>query len=188
MNSLTINQLTVPLAEYATISDKSTLYDAILALEKAQENIDQSHYRHRSILVFDEQDRVVGKLGLFNILMALESKYSEIPDFERLTGMGLSAEFARDLFRQYSVWNKPLEEACREAANLSVRDVMYELTEDEYIEENAALDEAIHQLIMGRHQSLLVTRDREIIGIIKLSDVFQRICRLIKSCEMPKRS
>jgi len=187
MNSLTIQQLTVPLAEYATISDKATLYDAILELEQARRNADQAYYRHRAVLVFDERDQVIGKLGLFDILMALESTYSEIPGFERLTGMGLAVRSAKDLFSQYSIWNKPLETICQEAADLRVRDVMYKLTEDEYIEETASIDEAIHQLIMGRHQSLLVTRDNEIIGILKLSDIFQRICALIKSCEPPQK-
>lgn len=186
MNSLTIKQLTVPLAEYATVSDKSTLYDAILALEKSQTSNELTYYPHRAILVFDEENRVVGKLGQFDILMALESKYSEIPDFERLTGMGLSSDFARDLFRQYSVWNEPLEKICQEAADLKVRDVMYKLHEDEYIDVGSALDEAIHQLIMGRHQSLLVTRENEIIGILKLTDVFHRISQMIKNYEMPK--
>jgi len=185
MNSLTIKKLTVPLSQYATVSESATLYDAILALEKAQANNDQSHYPHRAILVFDERNRVIGKLGQFDILMALESKYSQIPDFERLTGMGLSAKFAKDLFKQYSVWNEPLEKICQEAADLNVRDVMYNLTEDEYIEESASIDEAIHQLIMGRHQSLLVTRDEEIVGILKLTDVFHWISQLIKSHEMP---
>jgi hypothetical protein len=61
-----------------------------------------------------------------------------------------------------------------------VKDIMHTLTEREYIEESAPLDEAIHQLIMGHHQSLIVTRGEGITGILKLSDIFREICLMIK--------
>ena len=180
MKSMFVKDLTVPLSEYATVSVKATLYEAILALEKAHE-FDQSHYRHRAILVFDEKDRVIGKLGQFDILTALESKYSQLGDLERLACIGLSNAFIKSLFNQYSFWSKPLSQICGDAAELQVNDIMHELTEDEYIQEEETLDAAIHQLIMGRHQSLIVTRGQEIVGILKLSDIFREVCVMIQS-------
>jgi len=178
-----VKDLMVPLSEYATVSQEATLYDAILALEKAQEEFDQSHYRHRAILVFDERNRVIGKLGLFDILMALENKYNEIGDLERLCGLGLSPHFVKSILRNYSFWSEPLESICRNAAEQKVKDIMHILAEREYIEETAPLDEAIHQLIMGHHQSLIVTKGDEIVGILKLSDMFGEICLLIKASQ-----
>jgi CBS domain-containing protein len=61
---------------------------------------------------------------------------------------------------------------------------MYTLTEGEYVREDATLDEAIHQLVIGHHQSLLVTRGEEIVGILRLSDVFREICNMIKECHI----
>ncbi len=52
---------------------------------------------------------------------------------------------------------------------------MYSPTEGEYLSENATLDEAIHMLVMGYHQSLLVTRGRRIVGILRLTDVFATV-------------
>jgi CBS domain containing-hemolysin-like protein len=173
----------VPLSEYATVAQEATLYDAILALEQAQEEFDQSHYRHRAILVFDEQDRVIGKLGLFDILMALENKYNEIGDLERHCGLGLSPTFVKSILQNYSFWSEPLEAICRNAAEQTVKDIMHRLTEREYIDESAPLDEAVHQLIMGHHQSLIVTRGEEIVGILKLSDIFREICLMIKASQ-----
>ena len=45
----------VPLDEYATVSDSATLYDAVLALEEAQEKFDNRPYKHRAILVFNKK-------------------------------------------------------------------------------------------------------------------------------------
>lgn len=183
MKAMMVKDLMVPLSEYATVSQDATLYDAILALERAQEEFDQSHYRHRAVLAFDKQNRVIGKLGLFDILMALESKYNEIGDLERLCGLGLSPTFVKSILQSYSFWSEPLESVCRNAAEQKVKDIMHILTESEYIDETSPLDEAIHQLIMGHHQSLIVTKGNEIVGILKLSDIFLEICIMIKASQ-----
>jgi len=61
---------------------------------------------------------------------------------------------------------------------------MYTPTEGEYVEEDASLDVAIHRLVMGHHQSLLVTRGKKIVGILKLTDVFAEIFQTMKACEL----
>ena len=50
----------------------------------------------------------------------------------------------------------------------------------EYIDENATLGEATHQLIVQPYLSLLVTSGDEVVGILRLSDVFTKICDIIK--------
>jgi len=73
MKSYTVKDLMVPLSEYATVSEDATLYDAVLSLERAQENFEDKHtrYRHRAILVLDKDDQVVGKLSQLDVLRSL---------------------------------------------------------------------------------------------------------------------
>ena len=73
---------------------------------------------------------------------------------------------------------------CRTEADLRVKDIMYTPTEGEYVEESASMGEAVHQLVMGHHQSLLVTRGVEIVGILRLIDVFKEVCDTMKTCEL----
>ena len=54
-------------------------------------------------------------------------------------------------------------------------EVMYIPTEQEYVEETATLQEAIHRMIVGHHHSLLVTKSGEITGILRLSDIFASV-------------
>ena len=54
MKTNKIEDLMVPLSEYATVIVGATLFEAILALEKAQGDFDQTKYRHRAILVLDK--------------------------------------------------------------------------------------------------------------------------------------
>jgi predicted transcriptional regulator len=62
---------------------------------------------------------------------------------------------------------------------------MYTPQRDEYVRQDATLAEAMHLLYVGQHQSLLVTdRQGGIVGILRLSDVFNTICERIKACEL----
>ena len=183
MKSLSVRDLMLSLSEYATVSDEATLYDAIVALDQAHAK-NQGYYGHRAVLVYDNEHRVIGKLGLFDMLMALEDKYSEIGDLERLSGLGLSSHFVKSIFNNFSFWSRPLDEVCADAANLRVSDIMHILTENEYIDESASLDEAIHQFVIGHHQSLLVTRGEEIIGILRLTDMFTAVFHMMKECKL----
>jgi predicted transcriptional regulator len=60
-------------------------------------------------------------------------------------------------------------------------------SEGEYIEADALLEDAMHQLVLGQHQSLLVTEGGKIVGILRLTDVFATIFHIIKvSCTLPE--
>ena len=51
------------------------------------------------------------------------------------------------------------------------------------IEIDAALGEAVHQLVIGYHQSLLVTEAGRIVGILRLADVFQEVADAVLECQ-----
>ena len=57
-------------------------------------------------------------------------------------------------------------------------------SEGEIIEQEASLEMAVMQLVMGLHISLLVTRDREIIGVLRLTDAFAAVFHTMKECEL----
>lgn len=182
MKTQVVKHLMVPLSEYATVSKDASLYEAVLALEEAVAAFDPNRHRHRAILVYDENNRIVGKIGQIDILRALEPGYDEIVKSDSFARLGLSPMYQKSSIEQYRLWNKPLNDLCRKAAELKVETFMHTPTEGEYVDENTSLDEAIHRLIMGKHQSLLVTLEKEIVGILRLSDVFMEIVKNIKDC------
>lgn len=186
MKTITAEDLMVPLEEYATVSEDATLFEAVMSLEKAQEELDRKryHYLHRAILVFDKNKKIVGKIGQLDVLRALEPKYGEIGELRALSRTGFSPQFLKSMLEKYSLLDEPLEDICRRAAKHKVKDFMYTPTEGEYVKVNVSLGEAIHQLVMGHHQSLLVTRGKEIVGILKLTDVFKHIFQTMKTCEL----
>ena len=188
MNSKTVKDLMVPLSEYATVSEDATVFEAIMALDKAQVEHDKSHYHHRAILVYGKDNKIVGKVSQLDILRSLEPKYAAMGSRNPLSQIGLSRfgfspKFMKDIVDQFKLWDTPIEENCQAAAKLKVKEIMYTPTEGEYVEDSASLAVAIHQLIMGHHQSLLVTHKKEIVGILKLTDVFQTVKNIFDEME-----
>jgi CBS domain-containing protein len=184
LKSYLIKDLMVPLSEYATVTEDATLFEAVMALEEAQENFEDKHtrYRHRAILVLDKDGHVIGKLSQLDVLTALEPRYQEMVQGEGLHRFGFPKEYEKSILDDYHLFANPLDDICRKAGGQNVKEFMYTPTEGEYVSENASLDVAIHQLIMGHHQSLLVTRKEKIVGILRLTDVFAAVFHKMKAC------
>ncbi|MBI5584735.1 MAG: CBS domain-containing protein [Deltaproteobacteria bacterium] len=183
MKSMMIKDLMIPLADYATVREEATLYEAVLALEASQKKVGQHRARHRAVLVLGAGGDVSGKLDMTNVLKGLEPRYVQIEETEQ-GGPIFTTEFIRSMMEKYSLWEKPLDDLCKKAARIKVKDLVLAPTEGEYIPEGSTLDEAVHQLVISRHQSLLVTRDGRVVGILRLSDVFERVCEQIKACQL----
>ena len=184
VKSYSVKELMVPLSEYATVSEDATLYEAVLALEKAQENFEDKHtrYRHRAILMLDKNGHVVGKLSQLDVLKTLEPKYQDMIQRGGSQRFGFTKKFMQSLLEDYSLFASPLDDICRKAGEQPVNKFMHTPTEGEYISADSTLEVAIHQFIMGQHQSLLVTHDKEIVGILRLTDVFAAVFHKMKEC------
>jgi CBS domain-containing protein len=179
-----VKDLMVPLSEYATVSETATLYEAVLALEESQERYEDKHtrYSHRAILILDKGGRVIGKLSQLDVLKALEPKYKKMIEGEGLHRYGFAKDFEKSILEKFGLFAGPLDDICRKAGERNVKEFMYTPTEGEYVSEDASLDVAIHQLIVGRHQSLLVTRNKKIVGVLRLTDVFAAVYHKMKEC------
>jgi CBS domain-containing protein len=184
MKSYSVKDLMVPLSEYATVTEDATLYEAVLSLEEAQEKFEDKHtrYRHRAILVLDKSGDVVGKISQLDVLKALEPKYQDMIQGEGSHRFGFTKKFMQSMLEDFSLFASPLDDICRKAGEQPVIKFMGTPTEGEYVSEDASLDVAIHQFIMGQHQSLLVTAGKKIVGILRLTDVFAAVFHKMKEC------
>ncbi len=184
MDTILVKELMVPLEEYAVVPQDTTLYNAVIALGDAQQEFDPLKHKHRAILVLDNNNNVVGKLSMFDILIALEPKYRNLEEASILSHTGYSPEFLKSMIKDNALWGDPLQFICERAAQLNVSDIMEVPEDGVYIDENTALGEAIRQMVMPKRQSLLVTSGDNVVGILRLSDVFTQVCETIKTCKL----
>lgn len=183
MKTYKVKDLMVRLSEYATVQKDATLYEAVMALEKAQEEFDRNKYQHRAILVYGDNQKIVGKVSMLDVLTALEPKYKNIGDPGLLSRSGFNPQFLKDMREQYALWDGPLHDISRKSFYIKVKDFMHTPTEGEFVDGEVTLDEAIHQLVVGHHHSLLVTDGGEIVGILRMADVFHKVWEVIKECK-----
>jgi len=62
MDNMTVRDLAIPLDDCAVVNEDATLYDAVIALDEAQDRISADRHPHRAILVTDRTPvRHVGK-------------------------------------------------------------------------------------------------------------------------------
>ena len=180
MKKIDVKDLMVPLKDYATVPLDATLLEAILVLDKTQKEFDPSKYKHRAILVLDENGKVVSKLTMKKILVALEPTYGKVDGMEVLERSGYSSDLIQSMFKDQSLWTEPLQFFRDRAMQLTMKDLIEPPPEDNYIEKDATLGEAIHKLIVYSFHSLLVTSDDEIVGILRFSDVFAQVCKNVR--------
>lgn len=181
MESRKVKDLMLALDEYATVASDATIREAVAALSKAQLGLTYNRHHHRAVLVLDRDGRVVGKLTHWAILHSLEPRFFGQADREALSRSNLSQEFIQSLEQRFSALRRDLASACREAARVLVRDAMVPVRES--IDEEAELTEAIRMMVLGHWQSILVTRQGDVAGILRLSDVVEEVADLIRETD-----
>ena len=126
----------------------------------------------------------MGWVSQLDVLRALEPRYKDIGDARAISRAGLGLQFLKYMIETYGFCETSLIDICGKGAKIKVKDFMYTPEEGEYVQADASLCEAIHMLVMGQHQRMLVLSEGEIVGVLKLSDVFMKVFELMKKCEI----
>jgi CBS domain-containing protein len=175
-----VRDLILSTYQCATVSENATLLEAVETMEATGKMFQKWDYRPRIALVCNQKQEIVGTLRHYDILQTLESRYKEFGYLPGLAGLGLKTEFVKSLHEQYKLWQEPLPDLCRKAAQYKVKDIMRIPSESEYIDVETPLGAAIHRMLMGNHPSLLVTDSTGIIGILRMSDIANYVINEIK--------
>ncbi len=180
MEPKTIKDIMLPLDDYAVVSEDATVLEAIYALDEAQKKLAPGKQPSRAVLVIDQSGKVVGKIGQLAFLKGLEPKYNDMGDLGVLSRAGLSADFITSMMENLRLWKDSFFDICRRARTTQVKDIMRPVTES--IQVDAPFSQAIHRIVMYQTLSLLVTQGDKVVGILRLSDLFEEIGDQIKSC------
>ena len=184
MKKIIVKDMMVPLTGFVSVSEDDSLFDAVQALEEAFDTHDGIKSQRRAVLVSDKDGKVVGKVSQLDVIRALEPKYDQMDTSRAMTRFGFNPNFIGTMFKEFNLWNKPLDEICRKAAQIKVKQFMYTPTEGEYVDQDDSLNKAVHKLVIGSHQSLLVTKEKEIVGILRLKDLFEEVCNRLDACKL----
>ena len=179
MDSKTARDLMVPIEKYPQVSADARLYEAVLALDKAQQNPPPGRQPYRAVLVVEDDGRVVGKIGQLVLVRALEPQSQVADDLALLARAGVSDEFLAKTLEHHRLFRAGLNDLCRAAAQIPARKIMQPITQS--IDEGTSLAEAMHRIVVWQTLSVLVTRQGHPVGLLRLSDLCDEITRQMKT-------
>ena len=178
-----VEELMLPIGECVAVNQESTVRDSIRFAQKAEDQLRRNGevLSPRALLVLDDEDMVVGKLNHQDIVTAMEPRYRTQQGHETIAhtfAAGLSPALLKSMMERYSYWTETFDQKCQQVLDVKVKDCMHIPKRDECVQQGASLELALHQLVIGRHQSLLVVEGDSIVGTLTLADVFHRLRRL----------
>lgn len=180
-----VGQVMVPLEKYAVVSEDSNLRDAILSLREAQKNLPQGREPCRAVLVSNKNGKIVGKIDQFVFVKHLGSSTSVAGQISQLDRYGVHSDSISSVIENIRFLQEGYLNLCRKARSIRAKEVMQPVTQS--ISENAPLQEAIEKMGNWQAISMLVTQGGSVVGILRLSDVFQELAeevvRLNDECD-----
>ncbi len=175
-----VKDLMVPAEQCATVRQEVTVGEALRkfkAMGKGQSGVRESA-ECGALLVVDQGNRAIGKLGRTDIVMRLDPGYRRQGDSSAIAHTataGLSPALLRSLLHRYSAWNESFETRCQSVLVLTVEECMCQPNSSECVMDSDLLEVAVHKLAISHHQSLLVVGTQGIAGILSLCAVFREI-------------
>lgn len=182
MKTKTVKDIMRPVSEYETISTEANLYEAAVALYEVHRRHGTDPQLHRVLLITNENGEIVGKISQLDVLRFLEPKGKPIARSRLISRFGVGEKYLNPMLDQRKFWEKPLFDLCRDAGRLKVKRLIHEPMEGEFVEEDASLTEAVHQIALEHHQSLLVTRGKKIVGVLRQKDIFEVVYETLGVC------
>jgi hypothetical protein len=177
MTSRAITHLVVPLDEYAVVSHRATLREAMATLARVQETTGNDRKPPQAVLVRDDNGRVIGKVGQLAFLKALQAGYRRPRQFEELHRAGVSSEQISSIIEHSKFLHDSFDDLCLHARSIPVTDAMDPVTES--VEETALLSAALQKIVARQMLSILVARQGEVVGLLRAVDLVDEALRVM---------
>jgi CheY-like chemotaxis protein len=161
----------IPIEEYTTIQASATVSEGIAALKMSFENaVSTSRIMetgHRSIMVFDKEENLVGILSILDLIQAIRPAYLSAPKPSMADSMQYSTMFWSGLFttQTKALVSKRIEDVMSEAP----------LT----VAEDTNLMEVANLLYTEKRRRMAVTRNSKVVGVVREQELFFEMARIL---------
>lgn len=174
-----VKDFMIPVDEYPRVKQTVSIYEAMLVLKTEQKKQPLTKPAFRAVLVLNDEELVVGKIGHSNFLKALEPRYKDVFDMDKLSRVQLSSNFIDSIKQHFKLWSDDID-LCQVAKTTPISEIMHPVEEN--VDANETLAEAIHKFLMWQCLSVLVISANEVVGILRLSDVYSEMENYILNC------
>lgn len=164
-----VRDILIPIAEYPHIRRDSALRDAFVAMQRGL----TTEKRFRHVLVLDEAGRLIGILGLRDILRGV------FPDYLRATLPGqIRAEVVLPEYPALaSFWEETFHTQCREEADKPA--APYVVPVKARVAPDDPVTKAAYLMVFTDTNMLPVVEGDIVLGVIRLVDIFTRATEVV---------
>lgn len=181
MEKMKVKDLMVPVDQFPKIADTASLYDALFALETAQEAFLSGKNSQRIMLVENEKKQIIGKISPIDLFKGLERKYNQVNVENTLEKFGLKYIWS-GMRKEYDLWESPFKDLCRKAGDIHVKDFVKIPNEGQTVDAKDTLSKCFHLFVVNRHDTLFVMEKNEFIGMLRFTDVYKKVAQTMKEC------
>lgn len=165
--------LMIPIDSYPHVQYWITLKDAIREFESHQIEVAGKYSLPRVLLVFDDEDNLVGMVRRRDILRGLEPNFlrtMSIPHRKQLFDMEVDPNLV-------DLSTGTIRNAMQSQANQPVSEVMQPIGSTVDYDDHMA--KIIYKMVSRDYALLPVIKDGSVIGVVRSVDVFHEIAKLI---------
>lgn len=163
----------IPLSEYPHIHYKSTLKQAIEKMEKSVINVDGRLSLPRALLVFDEENQLIGIVRRRNILRGLEPDFLKtmaIPHRRKLFDIDVDPNLV-------DLSSGKMAEAIKKQAERPVSEVMIPIGST--VNHDDQLAKVIYKMVSIDMALIPVLKEDKVVGVIRTVELFREIANLL---------
>ncbi|OEU67316.1 MAG: histidine kinase, partial [Desulfobacterales bacterium S5133MH16] len=165
-------EIMVPIDNYTTLDEEQTVSDAILKLKESFSSMISTsrlmESSHRSVLVFDNTGNVKGLLVIDDLLEGIKPAYLKAAKPSMADSIVYSPMF----------WSGMFTTEVKRLAKMKIKEVMSAAPPT--IDVDANLMEASHMMMKNKVSRLAVTKQKDVVGVIREHDLFFETERVIK--------
>jgi CBS domain-containing protein len=170
-------EVMIPLEKYPHVCHGCTLREAIRKIEESTLDIDGRKSLPRALLVFDEDENLLGIVRRRDILRGLEPKFLKTMPMDyrkKLFDVEVDAELL-------DLSTGKIRSAIKKQAGNPVSEVMQPIAATARYDDHLA--KVIYKMVSRDLSLLPVLKDGKVVGVVRSVDVFQQIAGLLGELE-----
>ncbi|MFC1523537.1 CBS domain-containing protein [Thermodesulfobacteriota bacterium] len=180
-NHTRVKDLMVPIQKYDTVDVRDKVGE-VLNRFYMLENIsaDNTYVMDRTVFVVDESKKIIGKLSGYQLLRGLVPEFSaEVDKIRR----GLrQMHIATAQFLERCTWMKSeLTDLVEQETHKSIEEIMSPAHPS--LKEDDSINLAIFIMFNEKKRQLLVEQNKEVVGVISLTNIFSEFLNIAKQCD-----
>ncbi len=156
-----VRDILIPLADYPHLTRSATVHDAFDLLCRSDL---AAGWRYRHVLVFDEEQTLLGVAGLHDLLRALMPEYLKTSVMEHYSGVA-GEESSLSL-----IWQESFEAQCQQVGQTSVAACATPVTTT--VKSDDPVARAAYLMAAHNLNMLPVLEGPQVVGVVRIVDVF----------------